>query len=83
MKGASQYLMLGDLLLQFGCLGASGLRVGQTLLCGSQPIRQGLQCFMELLSHHQDAVQLLVSVWGKNKTVYLYVTYYTVCIASV
>lgn len=70
MRGVSLYLMLGDLLLQFGCLGADGLRVGQTLLSGSQPIRQGLQCLMELLSHHQDAVQLLVSVG--DGTGYLY-----------
>lgn len=65
--GALMYLMLAYLLLQFGCLSADGLGVGQPLLRGSQPLGQGLQRLVKLLSHNEDAVQLLVSAYDKSR----------------
>ena len=46
------YLMLRDLILQLRCLSADGFRVDKVLLCGSKPLAQGLQSFMELLCNH-------------------------------
>lgn len=54
-------LMLGDLLLQSLGLGPNGLGVSQSLLRGAEPLQHGLQCLVELLRYHQDALKLLVS----------------------
>lgn len=51
-KDEQSYLMLRDLIFQLGRLGTDGFTVDKVFLCGSEPLVQGLQSFMELLSDH-------------------------------
>lgn len=44
--------MLRDLIFQFRCLCADWFGVGQVFLCGGEPLAQGLQGLVELLSDH-------------------------------
>lgn len=46
------YLVLSDLIFQLGCLRADGFGVDQVLLGGCEPLAEGLQGFVELLSDH-------------------------------
>lgn len=49
-----------NLIFQLGRLGADGFEVGQVLLCSSEPLAEGLQCFVELLRDREDDLQLLL-----------------------
>lgn len=48
--------MLGDLFFQLRRLGADGFGVDEVFLCDGEPLAQRLECLVELLSHHQDAL---------------------------
>lgn len=52
IKDGRRYLMLRDLILQLRRLSADRFRVDEVFLCGSEPLAQRLQSFMELLSYH-------------------------------